>query len=181
MWRENIDLQPLQARLKKDRAYLRTKLFANEIACFDGDIEVTESHFEGCASSIYYSKKNGDAIFKDCNFVGGPAKTETKSFYLEKNSSLELNTCDLGSSTFNDESRVTFVNCFSTEDGNTLPPIAFGETGYVGSMFGEGSLAMIVALLALISSGVCIFLIVGMKKKLVPATTNNAVENESED
>ena len=151
------------------------------ISCIDGDVEVTESHFEGYTGSIYYSKKNGDGIFKDCNFVGGPAKTGTKSFYLEKNSSLELNTCDLGSSTFNDESRVTFVNCFSTEDGNTLPPIAFGETGHVGSMFGEGSLSMIIALLALITSGVSLFLIVDMKKKLVPATTNNADKTESEE
>ena len=151
------------------------------IACFDGDIEVTESHFEGCASSIYYSKKNGDGIFKDCNFVGGPTKTGTKSFYLEKNSSLELNTCDLGSSTFNDESLVTFVNCFSTEDGNTLPPIAFGETGFVGSMFGEGSLTMIIALLALITSGVSLFLIVDMKKKLAPTASNNATKDEDEE
>ena len=144
----------------------------------NGSVEVTECHFEGNSGCIYYGRKNGNAIFKDCNFVGGPAKAGTKSFYLEKNSSLELNTCDLGSSTFNDESHVTFVNCFSTEDGNTLPPIAFGETGYVGSMFGEGSLAMIVALLSLISSGVCIFLIVDMKKKLVPTTASKESEDE---
>ena len=147
----------------------------------NGSMEVSECHFEGNTGCIYYGRKNGDAIFKDCNFVGGPAKTGTKSFYLEKNSSLELNTCDLGSSTFNDESRVTFVNCFSTEDGNTLPPIAFGEMGFVGSMLGEGSLAMIIAVLALISSGVCIFLIVDIKKKLVPVTANKTRETEDEE
>ena len=109
-----------------------------------------------------------------------PTNTESESFYLEKNSSLELNTCDLGSSTFNDESLVTFVNCFSTEDGNTLPPIAFGEMGFVGSMLGEGSLTMIIALLAFITSGVSLFLIVDMKKKLVPAVANSAEETEDE-
>ena len=50
----------------------------------------------------------------------------------------------------------------------------------VGSMLGEGSLTMIVALLALITSGVCIFLIVDMKKKLVPVAANNATEADEE-
>ena len=48
----------------------------------------------------------------------------------------------------------------------------------VGSMLGEGSLTMIVALLALITSGVCIFLIVDMKKKLVPVAANKECKDE---
>ena len=146
----------------------------------NGSVEVSECHFEGNTGCIYYGRKNGDAIFKDCNFVGSSTRAGTKSFWLEKNSSVELNTCDLGASTFNDESRVTFVNCFSTEDGNTLPPIAFGEMGSVGSMFGEGSLAMIIALLALVGSGVSIYLIVDMRKKLIPVAANNDASPESE-
>ena len=55
------------------------------------------------------------------------------------------------------------------------------KTAAVGSIFGEGSLSMIVALFALITSVVCIFLIVDMKKKLVPATARNTSENEDED
>ena len=153
----------------------------NVIYAVGGTVEVTESHFEGNTGRIYYSEKKADGIFKDCNFVGAPTNTESESFYLEKNSSLELNTCDLGSSTFNDESRVTFVNCFSTEDGNTLPPIAFGEMGFVGSMLGEGSLTMIIALLAFITSGVSLFLIVDMKKKLAPAASNNTAKAEDEE
>ena len=51
----------------------------------------------------------------------------------------------------------------------------------VGSIFGEGSLAMIVSLLALVASGVSIFLIVDMKKRLVPASTDNASKTEDEE
>ena len=132
----------------------------------NGSIEVSECHFEGNTGCIYYGRKNGDAIFKDCNFVGGPAKTGTKSFYLEKNANVELDTCELGGSTFNDESRVTFVKCDNA------------EARRFGSMFGEGSLSMVIALLALIPSGISIFLIVDMKKKLIPVTANNAAEGE---
>jgi hypothetical protein len=50
------------------------------------------------------------------------------------------------------------------------------------SIFGEGSLAMIFALLALISSGVAIFLVVYYnKKKAVPVTADNAEETVEEE
>ena len=148
----------------------------------NGSMEVSECHFEGNTGCIYYGRKNGDAIFKDCNFVGGPAKTGTKSFYLEKNSSLELNNCELGGSTFNDESRVTFVNGSSSEndaDGLLIPPVATNR-GALASIFGEGSPAMIVALLALVASCVSILLIVDMKKKLVPVAADSAEDAEDE-
>ena len=40
---------------------------------------------------------------------------------------------------------------------------------------------MIIAILALVSSGVCIFLIVDIKKKLVSAAENNVVKTEDEE
>ena len=55
------------------------------------------------------------------------------------------------------------------------------KSTHVGSIFGEGSLSIIVSLLALIASGVSIFLIVDMKKKLVPAATNNVAETKDEE
>ena len=138
------------------------------IACFNGDVEVTESHFEGNTGNIYYSKKNGDGIFKTCIFVGGPAKTGTKSFYLEKNSSLELNNCELGDSTFNDISRVTIVDSASAKR--------------YGSIFGQGSLAMIVAFIALMASVASIVVNVSAnKKKAAPITVSDAAEAESEE
>ena len=51
-----------------------------------------------------------------------------------------------------------------------------------GSIFGEGSISMIVALLALISSAVSIFLTVYYnKKKVVPVAANNATEAEDKE
>ena len=64
--------------------------------------------------------------------------------------------------------------------GNTSEPCVdmVKSNSGVGSIFGEGSLTMIVSLAALVASGVSIFLIVDMKKKLVPATAKNTEENE---
>ena len=59
--------------------------------------------------------------------------------------------------------------------------IDFGSGAGVGSVFGEGSLTMIVALLALVTSAVSIFLIVDIKKKLVPATVNSADESDDKE
>ena len=75
-----------------------------------------------------------------------------------------LTNCTLGDTTFKDKSMVTFSD------------------KAVGSIFGEGSLTMIVALLALIASGVAIFLVVYYnKKKAVPVAANNAAEAEDEE
>lgn len=83
---------------------------------------------------------------------------------LDKAGNLIMIDCVLGDTTFNDRSFATFD----------------GEAG-VGSIFGEGSFSMIVSLVALIVSGLSIFLIVDMKKKLVPATAKNTEENEDEE
>ena len=55
-----------------------------------------------------------------------------------------------------------------------------GSTRY-GSIFGEGSLAMIVAITALIASAAAIVVSVSSKKKAVPATSNNVAESEGEE
>ena len=142
----------------------------------DGSIEVSDSHFEGNTGNIYYGKKKADSIFKDCNFVGSPTNTESISFFLEKNSNMELNTCNLGSSTFNDESCVTFVNCYSTDKSNNA-----WKSKLAGSTFGTGSLTMIISLFALIASGVSIFMIANLKKKLVPVAANVVAKTDEED
>jgi hypothetical protein len=77
---------------------------------------------------------------------------------------LNFENCDFGNSTFNDRSKATFD----------------GAEG-VGSIFGEGSLAMILGFLALIVSGVSIFLVADTRKKLAFATANKTAETEAED
>ena len=77
---------------------------------------------------------------------------------------LVFTNCELGDTTFENKSMVTFSD------------------KAVGSIFGEGSLTTIVAILALIASGVSIFLTVYYnKKKSVPVTANNAEETEDEE
>jgi hypothetical protein len=78
---------------------------------------------------------------------------------VDTEGTLVLNHCDLGDTTFDDEDMVTGV----------------------GSIFGEGSLTMIVSLLSLVASGVAIFLIADTRKKLVFATANKTAETEAED
>ena len=133
----------------------------------NGSIEVSECHFEGNTGCIYYGRKNGDAIFKGCNFVGGPAKTGTKSFYLEKNANVELDTCELGGSTYNDESRVTFVNC-----GNE------GAKRY-GSIFGEGSFVAVISILSLVTSIAALALV--LYPKLANGAPVATIEEEDEE
>jgi hypothetical protein len=78
---------------------------------------------------------------------------------VDEEGTLVLNNCELGDTTFDDKSMVVGV----------------------GSIFGEGSLTMIVAILALVASVVSICLIVDMKKKLVPATVKVTVESDDEE
>ena len=116
-----------------------------------GTVEVTESHFEGNLGSIFYGQKYAEGIFTNCKFVGAPTNTEYKSFYLEKGCEVELNDCELGDSTFNDVSRVNIVDSTRAKR--------------FGSMLGEGSLAMIVSLLALVASVTSIVITASGKKK----------------
>jgi hypothetical protein len=82
---------------------------------------------------------------------------------VDTKGTLVMTDCDLGDTTFSNKDYIDF-----------------GNGAGVGSIFGEGSPAMIIAILSLIASAVSIFLIVGMKKKLVPVAANNAAEADEE-
>ena len=72
--------------------------------------------------------------------------------------------CEIDDTTFEDKSKVMFSN------------------KAVGSIFGEGSLTMIISILALIASGTAIFLVVYYsKKKAAPAAANGATDTETDD
>ena len=75
------------------------------------------------------------------------------------------------------------INCeFGDTTFTNKQYLDFGNGVGVGSIFGEGSLSMIVSILSLIASGVAIFLTVYYnKKKAVPATANNATETDEEE
>ena len=71
---------------------------------------------------------------------------------------------------------------YSNLDDTMIPCLAIAKkSSAVGSIFGEGSLAMIVAITALIASAAAIFVSVSSKKKAVSSTANNVEETEDEE
>lgn len=83
--------------------------------------------------------------------------------------------CSWGDSTYTDSDfgNFTFIA--------TNTPKQIAGVRRFGSIFGEGSLTMIVALLALIASGVAIFLTVYYnKKKTAPVAADKEEENKAD-
>ena len=81
--------------------------------------------------------------------------------------------CDLGDSTYRSKETIKFIDTGADDGAST------------GSIFGDGSLAVILSLIAIISSAVSICLtVVYNKKKTVPvaaSVTEDESENESEE
>jgi hypothetical protein len=75
----------------------------------------------------------------------------------------------MGDSTYSGVENIQFFNCKNAP-----------EQKATGSVFGEGSPAMIIAILALAVAAVSIFLIVDMRKKLIPAAAKGAAEADKE-
>ena len=150
--------------IKISNSVFRNNTCGSVIECFSGVIEVSDTVFEGNSCSVFSREADEGSFFKNCTFSGNTTNKAKKTFDFHEDNKLDFIDCDFGDSTFNDRSRATFD----------------GAAG-VGSVFGEGSFSMIVSLAALIASGISIFLIVDMKKKLVPATAKNTEENEDEE
>ena len=80
--------------------------------------------------------------------------------------------------------KATFYDCdfgdstFGVDNPKIVDSDATDGTRYSASIFGEGSLTMIVAFTALIVSVAAIFVSVSSKKKAVPATSNDVAESE---
>ena len=129
-----------------------------------GALEVTNSQFSKNKGNIFTGVSAAGSHFTDCSFSDNVTSSNDRTFYLNEGCELAFNNCEFGNSTFGHRDRATFD----------------GKAG-VGSIFGEGSLTMIVALLALIASGVAIFLVVYYnKKKVVPIAANNVTEADEE-
>ena len=134
-------------------------------------------------------KHDNDNYFKNCTLNNNKLTSDKievaqrvysdyngKSFYIGVYENfpairITFTNCDMGDSKFDEWAvdYVKFVDCQNAPKNNP----------YSGSIFGEGSLTMIIALLALIASGVAICLtIVSNKKKAAPAA---APETEDEE
>ena len=132
-------------------------------AAFNVNVYVSNTTITGNASSVF---EGHTAEFTNCTF-GNNAYGPTFDI-RSSNQSVIFTDCEMGDSSYSNIENAKFVD---TDAKNG-----------VGSIFGEGSLTMIVTLLALIASGVCIFLTVYYnKKKAVPVAANNAEETEGEE
>ena len=134
------------------------------LLCDDVLLEITDCLFKGNAGNVFDGAAKAGSYFASSIFSENTTRENHQTFYFDKENQLEFTDCEFGNSSFNDRSRATFD----------------GKTG-VGSIFGEGSLSMIVAITALIASVAAIFVSVSSKKKAVSAPANNAEETEDEE
>ena len=119
------------------------------------------------STTLYLDDMAEGSYFEGCEFNNNIAAQNLGGYDICLGSTVIFRDCDMGDSTYDNEGKKFAI--FQDANGKV-----------VGSIFGEGSLTMIIALLALIASGVCIFLIVDIKKKLVPVAANNATEADEE-
>lgn len=127
------------------------------------DVSVSDTTIMNNAGAVY---EGGNAQFTKCTFGkngGNPSFDTWSNEYL-----IVFTDCEMGDSTYGR------ANCMKFVDSDA-------KNG-IGSIFGEGSLTMIVALLALIAAVVAICLtVVQNKKKPAPVTADSAEEPKSKE
>lgn len=147
----------------------------------DSHLYVENTTFENNKSFVLFSMNEhyDDSYFKNCTFESNKVPntedlTEDSNnvwahTFAVRDEALTFIDCKMSDSTYYDQDEMVFVD---TDAAN-------GRSLRFGSIFGEGSLTMIVALLALIASGVSIFLTVYYnKRKIAPAAAYNEEETE---
>ena len=146
----------------------------------DSHLYVENTTFENNKSFVMYSRGEhyDDSYFKNCTFENNKVP-DAENLFKEID--------DDWIYTFAvDEEVLTFIDCKMSDstyyDRDNMKFTDADAANGAASIFGEGSLAMIVAFLSLIASGVAIFLVVYYnKKKAVPAIANNAAETTDEE
>ena len=132
---------------------------------------ITNSKFiNNTGTTLYLIDLAEGVYFEGCEFNNNVASKDIGGVDIALGSNVIFRDCNMGDSTYSDgaKTHATFENS--------------SDTKVVASIFGEGSLAMIFALLALVASGVSIFLVVYYnKKKAVPVTADNAEETVEEE
>ena len=134
----------------------------------DSLIQVTNTTFVNNDYSVLCgnSGTSTDSFFKNCTFNNN-SKVESYGDFYDVSTTLTFYECDMGNSSYVECTGLQFVDC--------------GTTGYTGSIFGEGSLVMIIAILALVSSAVSICLTIILFKKKVGLATANGGKTEAEE
>ena len=138
---------------------------ADKIFCLDDTkADITGVTVTGNASIILDVENDSAKVtLTDCTLDGNEPVKEEFDVIVDVKGILTMSNCDLGDTVFEDKRYVDF-----------------GNGAGVGSIFGEGSLAMVISILALVTSVVSIFLIADVKK-LVSATANGADKSDAEE
>ena len=129
---------------------------------YSGEIQISNSTFTNNASNVYRAGfwSSEENFFKNCvfnnNYYGESSPTD---FGLGNPVTFE--DCDLGDSTFYNSEYAVFVN--------TDAPKGFSGGG-IGSIFGEGSLSILISLCSLVASVASIGISVSLFKKKETAT-----------
>ena len=129
------------------------------------DVTVTQSRFTDNKSNVLHCSSDTETIFTDCVFDNNIGMLSDNNYTINVDfvgKGPTFVNCDMGNSTYNDRNRVQIENG-------------------VGSIFGEGSLALIVAFVALVASVAAIVVNVSSKKKAVSVAANNEVKTEDEE
>ncbi len=142
-------------------------------------LNALDSDFTGNHSFAFYGNcaAGFNSAFTNCQFSYNEPmlKLDDTFFFNLSNAGLSFVDCDLGDATFNNKSAAQFVD--------TKNPV--GKALLTSSLFGDGSLTMIVAILAilaLIASVVAIGFCVTLRKKItVPVAANNAAEDKEDE
>ena len=138
--------------------------FITDCTCVIGHIDTFWlSNLTGKVVVFDVDNSSAKVTLTDCVLGNNSPVKYDEDIIVDTKGTLIMNNCELGDTSFKDKSMVTFSD------------------KAVGSIFGEGSLAMIVAFTALIASAAAIFVSVSSKKKAVSSTANNAEEAEDEE
>jgi hypothetical protein len=135
--------------------------------CVGGeDFEVVNTRFLDNPANVFSGNAKNSSTFTNCEFNNNSGN-QWKGYYsfnfVSTTSKVKFVNCSFGNSTYNDRSRATF------ED----------DSKFSASIFGEGSLALIVASVALIASIASIIVnVTERKKKTVPVTATEQSEDD---
>ena len=134
------------------------------------DISVTKTQFTDNNANVLNCVNNDGTVFTDCVFNNNNNNDAKESVdyhsfdFEDRTENVRFVRCDMGNSTYSDRSKANFAD---TDD-----------TSGAGSIFGEGSLAMIVAFVALIASVAAIIVNFTSKKEKSPSGVIDPVEND---
>jgi hypothetical protein len=167
-----ITIDGAELNMTGGKATNNNQVFLLNICC--GAANVTGVDFTGNESlAIYRGGENctkPNSTFTDCKFSAGTPYNEfdynyNYDFQLGNgNANITFVDCDFGEATFDNKGAAKFETS--------------GDLNITGSIFGEGSVAMIVAVLALFVATVAICLTMNYKKKkAVLAADNSEDEN----